>query len=193
METGYGLVERAGVVSAQLALETAEGAAGRREKLRRLRILQAHGALNEGVAAPDAALAVSVIQLPGGGLEHGQRLPRGVAALGREPLAEICGHAGYVGHDLLGVLERGGAKALEYEPAARVLARLGVDAEGVVDVPVAVAHRADELAAEVPGGQSLAQILFRFRHAHTSQRLSGYSPDAVMSAIAPSTTGLSSR
>lgn len=52
-------------------------------------------------------------------------------------------------------MEGAGGNALEDEPAAGVLPRLGVDAEGIVDVAGAEAHRPHHLAAEIKGVQGL--------------------------------------
>ena len=57
--------------------------------------------------------------------------------------------------------------------------------------PGAVAHGADQLAAEVKGGQGLVKQIFSLRHVdQSSHSLSGYSPPAVFSAMAATTHGL---
>ena len=51
---------------------------------------------------------------------------------------------------------------------------LGVDTEGIVDVAGAIAHRANDLTAEIKGVQSVLQKLFSLRHVlYTSHSLSG--------------------
>ena len=90
------------------------------------------------------------------------------------------------------MLEGRGAYPLEDEAAAGVLARLGVDHKGVVYMPGAVAHGADQLAAEIIGGQGLVKQLLSLDMSQTSHSLSGYSPPAVFSAMAATTQGLSS-
>lgn len=80
---------------------------------------------------------------------------------------------------------------------AHAIARLvlGVYTEGIVDVALAVTHGAHDLTAEIKAGQGLGQSFFRFAQCHnaySSHRLSGYRPAAVLSAMAFTTTGLSS-
>ena len=91
-----------------------------------------------------------------------------------------------------GCLKAARADPLEDKAAAGVLPRLGVDHKGVVYMTGAVAHGADELAAEIICGKGLIEQLLSLRHVQTSHSLSGYSPLAVFSAMAATTQGLSS-
>ena len=78
-----------------------------------------------------------------------------------------------IAHELAGPLEGGGAHALEDEPAAAAVVRLGVDHKGVVDVARAEADGPHHRRAKVKGPQDLAQILFCGGHYFTSQSWSG--------------------
>ena len=192
MEVGDGLKQGVGGIAVEHFLESAKGAAGGGEELRGVGSLIAVNVLDEGVDAPCAALAVGIEVLAALGADDLHSLTAAVAAVGHDLLAQILGDADDVLHQLVGVLKGGGAHALQDKAAAALVLGLGVDTEGVVDMAVAKAHGAHHGVAEVKGFQNFAQNSFSGRHGHfSSHRLSGYTPDAVFSAMAATTTGLS--
>ena len=60
-------------------------------------------------------------------------------------------------------------------------------------MPLPIADGAYHGSTEIKGVQHLLQGLFCLNHHSTSHSSSGYSPEAVFSAMAATTVGLSSR
>ena len=188
-----GLEQGIGGIILQHALEIAERLGGSIEQLRRFCFLQAQRIFHKGIHAPCAALAVGEICRAVFGAQHRHGFPRRVAAVFLNEIAQIVRHAHDVLHELVRVLECGGAHALEDVAHAVAFCRLGVYAERVVDMALAEARRAYDLARERIGGKHFGERVFSgICHAYTSHRLSGYRPCAVFSAMAATTTGLSS-
>ena len=164
VEARNGLIEGIRGVVLKHPLKAAENPGGGGKQLRSLRGLEADGSLNEGVDTPGAALAVGIeaLTVPGGNHSHG--FPAGVTAGSGNGLGQIGSDTGDVAHNLVRMMESGGADTLENKPPAGILAGLSVDTEGVVDVAGAVADGTYDLAAKVKGGQGVLQEMFSLLH-----------------------------
>ena len=155
VEVGDGLVQSLRRVVLQHPLELAEGPGRGGKPLRRLGGLEAHGVLQEGVHPPGAPLGVGMVVAAVPGDAQGEGLPLRIAPLGGNLLFQVVGDPRNVGHHLFRVVEGVAGDPLEDKPAAGVLPRLGVDAEGVVDVAGAKPHRAHHFSSKVKGIQGL--------------------------------------
>ena len=173
MEVGNGFIEGFCGVVPQQPLEAAKGPARGGKERRALRRLITDGVLHKGIHPPGAVPLVGVVGLSIFGAEDLQSLPAPVPAVLLNLLPQVVGDTDDVLHELVGPLEGGGAHALENEPAAAAVVRLGVDHKGVVDVARAEADGPHHRRAKVKGPQDLAQILFCGGHYFTSQSWSG--------------------
>ena len=154
VEMGNGLVKCLGGIIPEHVLEPPERPSRRRKQLRRGRLI-AVGIFDEGHQPPHPAPVVGHKIRAVSGFHQAQRLPGGVAALGKNLSAQIGRNAHKILHHFLRMGKRGLGQPLQYQLDSAALWGTARYAEGIVDVPLAVAGNVQNRTRQLVGRQNL--------------------------------------
>ena len=154
VEMGNGLVKCLGGIIPEHVLEPPERPSRRRKQLRRGRLI-AVGIFDEGHQPPHPAPVVGHKIRALSGFHQAQGLPGGVAALGKNLSAQIGRDAHKILHHFLRMGKRGLGQPLQYQLDSAALWGTARYAEGIVDVPLAVAGNVQNRTRQLVGRQNL--------------------------------------
>ena len=154
VEMGNGLVKCPGGIIPEHVLEPPERPSRRRKQLRRGRLI-AVGVFDKGHQPPHSAVGVGDKIRALSGSNQTQGLPGRVAALGKNLSAQIGRNAHKILHHFLRMGKRGLGQPLQYQLDSAALWGTARYAEGIVDVPLAVAGNVQNRTRQLVGRQNL--------------------------------------